>query len=66
MFRLGDMHKPAEIRNTRSKEWRFFECSSQKILLEPCVEKSPYIDIEGEFVQTLILKGFKVSYVQPE
>jgi hypothetical protein len=40
MFRLGDMHKPAEIRSTRGKEWRFFEWFFQKILLEPCKENS--------------------------
>ena len=39
---------------------------TQKILLDPCFKKSPYIDIEGEFVQTLIYKDFRVSYVQPE
>jgi hypothetical protein len=34
------------MRNARGKGWRFFEWVSQKILPEPCVEHSPYIESE--------------------
>ncbi|MDX7993349.1 hypothetical protein FE393_19200 [Xenorhabdus sp. psl] len=56
---------PAEFPKARAKEWRFFECFSQKILLDPCIGESPLRDIESTSLKTLIYKGFLVIYVQP-
>jgi hypothetical protein len=49
--RLGDMPTPAEFLHAMEERWRFFEWVSQKILPDHCMEKSPYIDIEGGLVE---------------
>jgi hypothetical protein len=41
--RLGKMPAPPKFRKARRKGWRIFEWFFQKLLPEPCLEKSPFI-----------------------
>ncbi|TKH23714.1 hypothetical protein FC697_10230 [Bacillus wiedmannii] len=50
---LGNIPTPAEFHNARVKEWRFFECFFQKILLDPCIVESPLGDIEGTSTRSI-------------
>lgn len=53
------MPAPPKFLHARRKGWRFFwrsEPAGQKILPEPCMEKSPYIESESKLAIKLLKK----------